>query len=155
MIVRQTRSLARQVLKCLHSLCRLQKYQCYARNCADSYVAKLCFSNHASEVSATIEKMRFMCNELKKDIVEKDGQCVHVVDAGKQYLRSIPSICTIRKQESIKAMTTVKDVKIISKRRISIHKSTEKLPMVRAVDGEAAQRRYLGGGYILRECTSY
>ncbi|XP_070253222.1 putative CENPB DNA-binding domain-containing protein 1 [Myotis yumanensis] len=76
------------------------------------------------------EKKQMMCIELKKEIIEKHDQGVHVIDLAKQYERSTSTIYTILKQkESIQATAPAKGVKIISKQRTSIHENMEKLLM--------------------------
>ena len=72
-----------------------------------------------------------ICIELKKEIIEKHDQGVRVVDLTKQYELSTSTICTILKEKgSIKAIMLAKDIKIINKKRTSLHENTEKLLMV-------------------------
>ncbi|XP_070275247.1 putative CENPB DNA-binding domain-containing protein 1 [Myotis yumanensis] len=85
------------------------------------------------------KKMRMMCIELKKKIIEKHDQGVHVIDLAKQYKPSTSTICTILKQkESIQATTPAKGFKITSKQQTSIHENMEKLLMVWLMEKQLA-----------------
>ena len=84
------------------------------------------------------KKKRMMSIEIKREIIEKHEQGVRVIDLVRQYERSTSTICTILKQESIKAITPAKGVKIISKLRTSVHEKMENLLLMWVREKELA-----------------